>query len=577
MLGDGVNVASRIHALVPSGGISISERVYDEIRNKPEMRAKYIGKKRLKNVSRPIPIYALTAPDATLPASESTAWKPGRRAVAAATVGLILAAGAYVAVKYLPNFGPSPATRGSIRSIAVLPLANLSGDPTQEYFADGMTDELTTDLAQIGDLRVTSRTSAVQFKNTSKSLPQIAKELHVDAVLEGSVVRLGDRLRITAQLIEGRTDRHLWAKSYERASRDVLALQDELASDIADGIRVELSANARTRLATTRAVDPEAHDLYLRGRFFWNARTEESVVKAQGYFQQAIAKDPLFAPAYSGLADAYFYRGYIWGHLPPREAMPLARAAALKAIELDENSAEGHTSLAMIKFFYDWDFKGAEQEFRRAISLNPNYATAHHFLAINLVALGRNDEALAEARAAVEADPLSVPVNNILGETLSEAGRYDEAIAQYRKTLELDPNSVLVHNNLSGCDFIKGQLDEAFGESIKSLIAAGAGTQDVEALRKVYKASGWPGVYEAGLQFALARWNKDHWHVDAYQIGVLHALLGQQDQTFEWFDKCLELRSGTMTWLYLGDFPWLLKLRADPRFTEIQRKVEASP
>ena len=574
VLGDGVNIASRIHALAAPGGIIISDRVYDEIRNKPELRVKYLGKKILKNANRPIRVYAITGSGSKVSALDR--WWPRYRFVAA-----ILGASPVLIAIIILNAGRiRDRFRGSsplITSLAVLPLANLSGDPAQEYFADGMTDELTTDLAQIGALRVTSRTSAMQFKNTRQSLPTVAKELGVDAVLEGSVVRVGDRLRITAQLIEGRTDRHIWAKSYERASRDVLALQDEVARDIADEIRVELSARDRSRLASARAIDPEAHDLYLRGRFFWNARTEESLGRAQNYFQQAIAKDPLFAPAYSGLADSYVYRGYIWGHLPPREAMPLARAAALKAIALDYDSAEGHTSLALVKFWYDWDFKGAEDEFKRAIFLNTNYATAHHFYAIDLAAMGRNDESVAQARKAVEADPLSLPVNNILGEALAEAGHYDEAIAQYRKTLEMDPNNPLLHDNLSGCYMVKGLPDEAFEESAKSAIASGANPKDVEALRKVYKSSGWPGVYKAFLQFFSASWNKDHWHLDAYRIASIHNLLGEKEQAFAWWNKCVELRSGTMTWLYLGNYPWLTKLRADPRFAVIKRKMAIPP
>ena len=574
VLGDGVNIASRIHGLAAPGGICISERVYDEIRNKPELSVRYLGKKTLKNASRPIRVYALTRPGSKVSALDGW-WPRYRLATAIVAVSLVLIAIIILnAGKIRDRFrGSSPL----ITSLAVLPLANLSGDPAQEYFADGMTDELTTDLAQIGALRVTSRTSAMQFKNTRQSLPTVAKELGVDAVLEGSVVRVGDRLRITAQLIEGRTDRHIWAKSYERASRDVLALQDEVARDIADEIRVELSARDRSRLASARAVDPEAHDLYLRGRFFWNARTEESLAKAQNYFQQAIAKDPLFAPAYSGLADSYVYRGYIWGHLPPREAMPLARAAALKAIALDDNSAEGHTSLALVKFWYDWDFKGAEDEFKRAILLNPNYATAHHFYAIDLAAMGRNDESIAQARKAVEVDPLSVPVNNILGESLAEANRYDDAIAQLRKTVEMDPNNPLLHFNLSVYLLIKGLPDEAFEENVKYLVASGIDPKGVDAFRKIYLSAGWPGVYKASLQFLAMRWENDQWHLYAFNIATLHAMLGEQKEAFAWFDKCLELRSGTITWLCLGDFPWLTKLRADPRFAEIKRKMEIPP
>jgi TolB-like protein/Tfp pilus assembly protein PilF len=490
---------------------------------------------------------------------------------------LALAAVAYfVLSRHFLTFHPSMTQVAAIRSLAVLPLQNLSGNQADEYFSDGITDELITDLARIAPLRVTSRTSVMQFKGTKTSLPEIGRKLRVDAVVEGSVVRIGDRVRVTAQLIETATDRHIWANNFEESSSDILTLQDELARAIAQAIQLELGPTQRARLSQRHQINPEAYDDYLRGRFFWNARTEESLAKAQDYFQKSLAKDPLFAPAYSGLADVFVYRGYYWGrHLPPREAMPLARAAALKAIQLDGNSAEGHTSLAMVKFLYDWNFREGEQEFRRAILLNPSYPTAHHFLAINLVALGHHDEAIAEARKAVEADPLSVPVNNILGETLAETGHIDEACAQYRKTLELDPNNPLVLGNITGCYLAKNQPEKAFEERVKLLNAVGVAAKDIEGVRKVYKEWGWPGICKLDLQFSLARWNKDHWHVDAYSIASNYANLGQMDRAFEWYNKCLELRSGTMTWLYLGNDPMLLKLRADPRFAEIKRRMEA--
>ena len=590
--GDGVNVASRIHALAAPGGICISERVYDEIRNQPDIPATLLGEKHLKNVNRPIRFYALDGFGA--PLSDTGAESPdligaaatgvSRRrrwyALAASGVALALLVGA---IARLDIGGWRDRLRGGaitprIESLAVLPLANLSGDSRQDYFADGMTDELTTNLAQIGALRVTSRTSAMQFKDTRKPLPKIAKELNVDALVEGSVVRLGDRVRITAQLIEARTDRHLWANSYERDSRDVLAMQDELTRDIADEIRVKLTAEKWIHQPAARPVDPEAYDAYLRGRFFWNQRTRGSLAKAQDYFEHAIAKDPGFAPAYSGLADAYLYRGYIWGHLPPREAMPLAKAAALKAIELNDRLAEGHTSLAMVKTFYDWDFSGAEQEYKRAISLNPNYATAHHFYAINLAALGRPDESIAEARKAMEADPLSVPVNNVLGEMLIDAHRYNEAIAQFRKALEMNPNTNYVHENLRRCYLAKGLLNEAFEEQVKALVCSGVMPQQIDGLRAIYLASGWPGILKTSLPVLLASWNKDHWHMDAYIIGAVYAGLGEKDQAFAWFDKLIELRSGMVIWpIYIEHDRWEEDLRSDPRFAQLKRKTETPP
>jgi TolB-like protein len=482
-------------------------------------------------------------------------------------------------VKLEPVHGSNPRTeaRPAIRSLAELPLANLSGDPQQDYFADGMTEALVTQLGRISALRVVSRTSSMTYKTTGKQLPEIARELRVDGIVEGAVLRSGNRVRITAQLIEASTDHHLWAQDYEGDMRDVLSLQSQVAVSIAGEIQARLTPDEQLRFASTHPTDPGAYDDYLRGRFFWNARTEDSLVKAQNYFQQAIAKDPLFAPAYSGLADSYVYRGDRWGHLPPREAMPLARAAALKAIQLDQDLAEGHTSLALVKFWYEWDFKGAEEEFQRAILLNPNYATAHHFYAIDLSAMGRNNESIAEARKAVEADPLSMQNNNGLGVALHVAGRDDEAIAQFRKTLEMYPNNPTPHDNLSECYHAKGLPDEAFEECAKSLIASGAtNPTGVEALRRTYKFSGWPGVHKIFLRFLTASWDKDHWHFDAFYIALFHARLGEKNEAFDWLDKCVELRSGPMIALSYG-FPEMAELRADPRFAEIKRKMTLPP
>lgn len=459
-----------------------------------------------------------------------------------------------------------------IRSIAVLPLENLSKDPNQDYFSDGITDALTTELAQISSLRVISRTSAMHFKGTKETLPEIGRDLNVDAVVEGSITRSENRVRITAQLIEAPNDRHLWAKSYVRDLRDVLALQDEVARDIAEEIRIKLTPEERTRLAIARPIDPAAHEAYLRGRFFWNLRTEKDLNKAKEYFEQAIAKDPGYAPAYSGLSDTYFYLGYAWGHMPPREAMPLSRAAALKALELDENLGEAHASLGVAKFSYDWDFPGAERELKRATALSPNYSNGHHAYSVLLGILGRPDESIAEIRKAVEVDPLSVPVRNMLASRLSAYGRCNEAIEEDHKTLELDPNAThlaMLHDRMAGCYRSKGMDKEALEEEVQARIARGATSHDIEEFRKTLAVSGRRGVLLKDQQIARARWEKDHWHVDAFEIAMRYADLGDRDQAFAWIDKAIELRSTTLFWLYVGDNP----LRSDPRFAEVKRKM----
>jgi len=459
-----------------------------------------------------------------------------------------------------------------IRSIAVLPLENLSKDPNQDYFSDGITDALTTELAQISSLRVISRTSAMHFKGTKETLPEIGRDLNVDAVVEGSITRSENRVRITAQLIEAPNDRHLWAKSYVRDLRDVLALQDEVARDIAEEIRIKLTPEERTRLAVARPIDPAAHEAYLRGRFFWNLRTEKDLNKAKEYFEQAIAKDPGYAPAYSGLSDTYFYLGYAWGHMPPREAMPLSRAAALKALELDENLGEAHASLGVAKFSYDWDFPGAERELKRATALSPNYSNGHHAYSVLLGILGRPDESIAEIRKAVEVDPLSVPVRNMLASRLSAYGRCNEAIEEDHKTLELDPNAThlaMLHDRMAGCYRSKGMDKEALEEEVQARIARGATSHDIEEFRKTLAVSGRRGVLLKDQQIARARWEKDHWHFDAFEIAMRYADLGDRDQAFAWIDKAIELRSTTLFWLYVGDNP----LRSDHRFAEVKCKM----
>lgn len=459
-----------------------------------------------------------------------------------------------------------------IGSLAVLPLANLTGDAGQDYFVDGMTDELTTELAQIGALRVTSRTSTMQFKDAKKALPQIAKELNVDAVVEGSVVRSGDRVRVTAQLIEAQSDRHLWAKSYERDSRDVMALQDNLARDIATEIRANLTPVERKRLANSKLVDPQAYDAYLRGRYFWNRRTEAELHKAKEYFQQAIAKDPTFAPAYSGLADTYFYLSYFWGHIPPREGMPIAKAMALKAIELDDSAGEGHASLGVVKFAYDWDFPGAEQELRRATTLSPSYGSAHHFYSILLGLRQRPEESIAEIRKAAEVDPLSIPVRNMLASRYAAYKRCDESLEEDRRTLELNPNAAhlsMLHDRMSDCYESKKMKTEALEEFIKARTVEGASPKEIENFRKTFGTSGRQGLEQKGLQEALTRWEKDHWHVDAFSIAMFYEHLGDMDKTFAWIDKCIEVRSTMLYWIYDGDNP----VRKDPRFAEVKRKM----
>ncbi|HZP02756.1 MAG TPA: winged helix-turn-helix domain-containing protein [Terriglobia bacterium] len=376
-----------------------------------------------------------------------------------------------------------------IESIAVLPLENLSGDPEQEYFADGMTDALITNLGQIKALRVISRTTAMHFKDAKKTLPEIARELNVDGIIEGTVLRSGERVRIAAQLLDARKDRHLWAETYERDLQEVLALQGEVARDVAQHVQAKLTPQEQIRFASgqSRSVNPEAYELCLKGRYQWNKRTREGLMKALEYFQRAIRVDPSCALAYSGLADTYGVLGNN-GFLPTNEVFPKAKAAALKAVELDGDLAEAHASLAVELAPSDW--QGHEKEFLRAIELNPSYANAHHWYALGLVAMGRSDEAIREIEQARRLDPLSARINTNVGLVLYGARQYDRAIAELLKAQELEPSDVSAHLVLGWTYLAKGMTREALGE-IQTAVRLSGDEPTVSAeLARAYALSG---------------------------------------------------------------------------------------
>lgn len=358
----------------------------------------------------------------------------------------LLVIAAFIAWKWSQSSNRLPA----IRSLAVLPFESLSNDTSQDFFADGMTDQLITDLGQIGALRVISRTSAMGYKRTNKPLPQIARELNVDAVVEGTVLRSGDRVRITAQLIEATADKHLWAQSYEGELRETLSLQNQVAQAVAEQVRIKLKPQEQAALKSIKPVSPDAYVSYLKGRYFWNRRNADSLNAALAYFNQAIEQDPTYARAYSGLADTYALLGdWQYAVMTPKAALPKAKAAALKALELDNSLGEAHTSLAFCLRSFDWNLDAAEKEFQKAIELNPGYATAHHWYAWHLAIRHRYEEAIAEMKTALSLDPLSLVINADLAELLEIAHQYDESVRQSEKTIEMDPHFGLAHNHLA--------------------------------------------------------------------------------------------------------------------------------
>ncbi|MGC2767588.1 MAG: tetratricopeptide repeat protein [Candidatus Acidiferrum sp.] len=460
--------------------------------------------------------------------------------------------------------GPSPV----IRSLAVLPLESLSNDASQDYFADGMTDELISDLGQISALRVISRTSVMSYKHVRKPLPEIARELDVDAVVEGTVLRSGDRVRITAQLIDASTDKHLWSESYEGEFRDTLALQNEVARAVADQIRVNLNPQEQIALKNVRVVDPAAYESYLKGRYFWNKRTANGLNVALAYFDQAIDEDPRYAQAYSGLADTYALLGdWQYAVMAPKEALPKAKAAATKALELDNTLGEAHNSLAFVLDGFDWDLDSGGKEFRRAIQLNPGYATAHHWYAWHLALLDRYDEALVEMRKAENLDPLSLVINADLAELLILAHSYDESIQQSRKTIEMDPNFALAHNQLAQAYLQKRMTDEAITELRKAVQLSGGSPTCIANLARAYAASGKPSEAAKLLSDLMKRSSPNYSY--ASEIAMIYASLGDTNRAMNWLEKGYDERFNPGVLLRPGFDP----LRSDPRFEDLAHRV----
>jgi TolB-like protein/DNA-binding winged helix-turn-helix (wHTH) protein/Flp pilus assembly protein TadD len=482
-----------------------------------------------------------------------------------AMVGCGLALASVVLVGWLlQSRGPSP----TIRSVAVLPLENLSGDPSQEYFADGMTDQLIASLGQISALRVISRTSVMGYKGARKPLPQIARELNVDAVIEGSIMRSGGRVRITAQLIEAAADKHLWAQSYNGDLRDTLALQSRVARAIAEEIRVNVLPKEQAALKNVKAVNPDAYEAYLKGRYFWNKRTADGLKKAKDYFDEAVAKAPDYGPAYSGLADTYALLGdWQYGVMPSREALPAAKAAAIKAVELDNTLGEAHTSLGFVLSGFDWDWVSAEKEFRRAIDLTPGYATAHHWYAWHLSLVGRHGEAIAEMRKARSLDPLSLIINADLAEILLIAHFDDESAQQSRKTIDMDRDFALAHNQLAEAYLQEQRHDDAITEFRKAVQLSGGSPICTANLARAYALSG--RTAEAGPLLIGLKQRSNPAYSNAAEIAMVYAALGEKAQAMAWLERGYSERFNPGVLLR----PGFDSLRDDPPFRDLVNRI----
>ncbi len=461
-----------------------------------------------------------------------------------------------------------PAPSQASPRIAVLPLTNISPDSSDEYFVDGLTEELILTLSRITSLRVIARTSVMKFKNQSKSIAEIGRELGVDHILEGSVRKVGNRIRIAVQLVDAVSEEHLWAQQYEREFEDVFDVQSDVANRVASALKIRLR-RAEKRNITKKATDnPDAYSDYLNGRYHWNQRTAEGLNEAIRLFTSALSKDPSYALAQAGLADSHAMLA-LFEFVPPSQAFPEARVAAEKALAIDPNLAEAHTSLGLIRFQYDRDWAGAEAEFRRALELNANHAPAHQFFADYLKAVGRFPEALAEMKRAQELDPVSLAINTGLGHVLYLSRQYDQAIEQYRKAVQLDPAFVQAHLWFGRPYLQKGMYTEAVAEVREAVRLSGESTIALAVLGHAYASAGMKA--EAYEMLAKLKDRAAREYVPSYWIALIYLGLGEKDETFAWLERAYQERSSWLAWAKVE--PRFDSVRSDPRFSSLLRRM----
>jgi len=474
---------------------------------------------------------------------------------------LILLVSYYVVRRFWPS--------GRERTmLVVLPFQNLSGDPEQDYFSDGMTEEMITQLGRLDPQRlgVIARTSAMSYKHSNKAVDQIGRELAANYILEGSARREGGRVRITAQLIQVRDQSHIWAAEYDRELGSVVELQTEVASAIGNEVRLKITPGQRARLANAHAVNPEAYEAYLKGRYFMEKWTEDGTRVGREYFEQAIQKDPRYALAYAGLADSY-----VWGRvgLPPEGANQQAKTAAIKALELDNTLGEPHAALGQIKFTNDWDWAGAEGEFKRAIELNPNDTNALHMYSHYLLAMGRFDESYAISKRGLEHDPVSPTMQLHLGFHYLTARQYDAAIQQYLKLLQIDPSYPDAHNQLAIAYRQKGMFDQSVAEYLQEETLLGMTPEQIAVLKAAYTASGVRGFWLKVLELTEP---SERSNISPYQIASYYSILDKKDETFYWLMKAYESHDGLLVAIKTdSDFD---NIHADPRFAEFLLRMK---
>lgn len=497
-----------------------------------------------------------------------------RRRLAALIITILLVMFGLATARYVGSVRDSILQRSSpvqVHSLAVLPLENLSGDVEQEYFADGMTAELITELAKISSIRVISRTSVMRYKRVRKPLAQIARELNVDAVVEGEVLRSHNQVRVTVQLIDTASDRHIWAETYDRDLRDVLTLQGNVAQSIANAIRVRVTPAEIVRITPDRRVDPEAYEAYLKARYFLEKRTSDGIYKAVEYFQQAILKDPRYAEAYAGLAKTYQLLGS-YELLPPEDSYPKAREAADSALQLDNTLSEAYAARALSTSMYEHDWNAAEEDFQRAFKVNSNDAMAHHWYAEHLITVGKVDRAIAELKRARELDPLSLTINSVLGRAYRDDRRYQESIDQCRKTLDLDPDFPLAH----WCLGVSNVAMKHYAEAVTEMERANAvGTTPLYAggLGYAYAAAGSRNKAKAVIDSLKQRADKTY--MPSYFIASIYGELGEKERAFDWLQRAYDERDPQLPYLLVD--PFMDPLRSDARFNALVSKFGFPP
>jgi TolB-like protein/DNA-binding winged helix-turn-helix (wHTH) protein len=456
----------------------------------------------------------------------------------------------------------------AIDSVAILPFSNSSTDPSTEYLSDGITESIIDSISRLPNLRVMAWTTVARYKGQSKDPLTIGRELGVKSVLTGKIVQSGNQLQIQTELVDLATGSRLWGEQYSRQRSDVIPLQKEISLRISEKLRLKLTGADQQKLTKPSTVDPEAYTLYLKGRYFWNKRSEEGMRKAISYFQQAIDRDPAYALAYAGLADAYNL-GDDWGSTPPSESFPRAKAAALKALELDDSLAEAHTSLAFVKANYDWDFPGAEQEFQRAIALNPNYATAHQWYAMHLVPMRRFAEAEREIKIAQDLDPLSLIISLGVGEIFEWERNYDAALRQFQKTLELDPSFIGTYGHLSTVYEHKGMYREAV-EAAKKVAVLKGHNDEASEIERVFRNNGYTGLDQVNLRRDFEAQAQGR-YVRSSEIAENYLRNGNKPQALHWLGKAYEERDSTLVFLPVdAEFD---PLRSDPQFQQLIKKI----